>query len=265
MTWAWKQQVRLPVDRLVLLALADHAGDDHVCYPGQASIAERAMCSVDTVQRSIKRMEAAGLLTRRHRGSSDGGRSSDLFRLNVVMEIGKSTVLTPKAGEKSRKMRPNLTPQNAEGGNAANGGVVKPHNSAGVKPHNSAVGTVTEPSAREPSVSPRECAELKSAFNGSTEAMLAEVQRAMGPMGDRKGAEQWLATTLHTYGQDAVAEAFQKLANARAEGQVIARVLPYWSKTAASCKAKAKPASANADALRQIAAITGKPLEELRA
>lgn len=106
--------------------------------------------------------------------------------------------------------------------------------------------------------------EVKAAFNGSTEAMLAEVERAMRPYGDRAGAEQWLATTLRTYGQTAVSEAFQRLATARAEGKPISRVLPYWSKTAETIKATAPAKTANPardDALRQIAAITGKRLE----
>lgn len=79
--------------------------------------------------------------------------------------------------------------------------------------------------------------ECKKAFNGSTDAMLAEIVTAMGAYGDRAGASQWLATTLRTNGQDATAQAFQMLATARAEGKPIARVLPWWAKTAASLKA----------------------------
>lgn len=59
----------------------------------------------------------------------------------------------------------------------------------------------------------------------------------MQPYGDRKGAASWLATTLRTNGAEATAQAFQMLANAKAEGQIIARVLPWWAKTAASLKA----------------------------
>lgn len=266
LAWAWKQPVKLPVDRLVLLAIADHAGDDHVAFPSQTTIAVKAMCSVDTVQRAIKRLENAGMLSRQRRGSHDGGRSSDLFRLNVDVAIAVSSAAAPTSSRKHRKLRSNSKPQIAVGGNAASDGGVTPHSCAEVKPHNSAVGTITEPPL-EPSVCARdgsgEFVEVKSAFNGSTEAMLAEVQRAMGPMGDRRGAEQWLATTLRTYGREAVSEAFQRLATARAEGQVIARVLPYWSRTAETIKARAPktPNPARDDALRQIAAITGKPLE----
>lgn len=83
--------------------------------------------------------------------------------------------------------------------------------------------------------------DCKQAFNGTTEAMLSEVMAAMHPYGDRKGAASWLATTMRTNGAKATAQAFQMLATAKAEGQPIARVLPWWAKTAASLKAKPPP------------------------
>lgn len=109
--------------------------------------------------------------------------------------------------------------------------------------------TVESVAAREPDRPPddQNFSDCKLAFNGSTEAMLVEVMAAMQPYGDRRGASQWLATTMRTNGAEPTAQAFQMLANARAEGQVIARVLPWWAKTAASLKANPqtpKPQSA---------------------
>lgn len=86
--------------------------------------------------------------------------------------------------------------------------------------------------------------DCKTAFNGSTEAMLAEVERAMHPYGERAGAAQWLATVLRANGQDAVAQAFTMLQTARAEGKAVARPLSWLAKTAATLKAdgaKQKP------------------------
>ncbi|MBX9659055.1 MAG: hypothetical protein K2X00_10845 [Nitrospiraceae bacterium] len=76
----------------------------------------------------------------------------------------------------------------------------------------------------------------KEAFNGSTDAMLIEVERAMGTHADRASATTWLATTMRINGADATAQAFAMLATAKAENKPIARVLPWWSKTAASIK-----------------------------
>lgn len=79
--------------------------------------------------------------------------------------------------------------------------------------------------------------DCKSAFNGNTEAMLAEVAGAMHPYGDRPQATQWLSTVLRANGHDAVAQAFTMLQTARAEGKAIARPLSWLAKTAATLKA----------------------------
>ncbi len=92
--------------------------------------------------------------------------------------------------------------------------------------------------ADRPSEPDQNFTNCKQAFNGTTEAMLIEVMAAMQPYGDRRGASSWLATTMRTNGADATAQAFQMLATAKAEGHLIARVLPWWAKTAASLKAK---------------------------
>lgn len=83
-----------------------------------------------------------------------------------------------------------------------------------------------------------EFVECKTAFNGSTEKMLQAVQNAMGPMANRRNAENWLAGLLRINGQLAVAEAFQMALSAEGSGQPIVKLLPWWSKTAASLKAK---------------------------
>lgn len=130
MTWAWEQQVSCLTDRALLLALADFANEKDQCFPSQDTLADRCLCSVDTIQRALKRLASAKLITREKRGSSTGGRTSDIYTLQVG--------IAPPA--LTRKMRLKVIPQNA-----VKGEVVKPHSSAEVKPHSSAVGTVTEP------------------------------------------------------------------------------------------------------------------------
>lgn len=83
--------------------------------------------------------------------------------------------------------------------------------------------------------------ECKTAFNGSTDQMLAAVQAAMGAHGDRIGAETWLANLLRINGQQAVAEAYQMSLTARLRGDRIVNLLPWWSKTASTLKAKQPP------------------------
>lgn len=94
----------------------------------------------------------------------------------------------------------------------------------------------TSARVREADRPSEEFSSCKSAFNGATEAMLAEIERAMG-YDDRRAAERWLATTMQVNGAEPVAQAFAMLATARAENKPIASVLRWWSKTAAGLKA----------------------------
>lgn len=84
---------------------------------------------------------------------------------------------------------------------------------------------------------PAELSEIQSAFNSATESMLREVELAMGAQADRPSAARWLASMLQVNGAEAMSQAFAMLATKRAEGVPIARVLPWWSKTAATLKA----------------------------
>src|SRR3990167_8098730 len=61
MVWAWAQPIEAR-DKLVLMALADHADDDGVCWPGIKGVAEKNRISVRAVQRHIRSLEAGGLL-----------------------------------------------------------------------------------------------------------------------------------------------------------------------------------------------------------
>lgn len=80
--WAWEIQGLSPVERLVLLAIADHADESHSSYPGQELLARRSCCSVRTVQRVLPRLEELGILSRVRR-YVEGGRTSDRYVLRV--------------------------------------------------------------------------------------------------------------------------------------------------------------------------------------
>lgn len=68
MAWAFKQQFNGDATlKLVLLALCDHADDEHRCWPSQERLAAKSECSVDTVQRKLKNLEKLGLVVRRRR------------------------------------------------------------------------------------------------------------------------------------------------------------------------------------------------------
>ncbi len=83
MVWAVDQRPSNATDKLVLLALANYAAkaDGGICWPGQDTIADFAICSVDTVQRALKRLAAGGYIRIEKATDSNGQRLYDRYRL----------------------------------------------------------------------------------------------------------------------------------------------------------------------------------------
>lgn len=63
MTAIWEMDFT-PVDKLVLLALADWANEDGKCWPSISKIASKTGCGERTVQRALREAETRGLLIR---------------------------------------------------------------------------------------------------------------------------------------------------------------------------------------------------------
>lgn len=82
-TWALKQVTEQPVDKLILISLANFADENHSAFPGRKKLAEVGMCSLDTVDRANKRLEARGLIRKDRRLSARGGASSNCYILAV--------------------------------------------------------------------------------------------------------------------------------------------------------------------------------------
>ena len=82
MAWAWRQQLSGP-EKLVLMAIADHADDDGICWPGNAHIARKCNLSQRSVQRHIKNLIDNGFMTAYRRYRETGGQTSNRYVLNV--------------------------------------------------------------------------------------------------------------------------------------------------------------------------------------
>ena len=81
-TWAWSLEEVMGSEVLVLLALADQANDEGLCWPSQEKLAPKARQSVSTLRRSLRSLEKMGLLTTITR-SSTRGRRSNLYLLHI--------------------------------------------------------------------------------------------------------------------------------------------------------------------------------------
>lgn len=69
MTHIWDHGPQQISERIVLLALADFANDEGLCWPSMARISQRALLTRRALQRVISRLEANGWLTvQRNRG-----------------------------------------------------------------------------------------------------------------------------------------------------------------------------------------------------
>ena len=81
-SWAWSLEEVMGSEALVLLALADQANDEGLCWPSQEKLAPKARQSVSTLRRSLRSLEKMGLLTTIMR-SSTRGRRSNLYLLHI--------------------------------------------------------------------------------------------------------------------------------------------------------------------------------------
>lgn len=89
MTKAWELTLKAN-DKLVLLALADHANDDGECYPSLRKIEAKTGLSKQGLINAIKRLMDLGLIEKQFRTRQDGGQTSNLYTLTldgVVNEV----------------------------------------------------------------------------------------------------------------------------------------------------------------------------------
>ena len=93
MNWAWRQ-VLTPTLKLVLMALADAADDQGICWPSVSTLAKKCTVSKRTVQRSLRVFIGNGLLIAEPRRRRDGSSTSNRYRLLIA---GGDNLSPPRA------------------------------------------------------------------------------------------------------------------------------------------------------------------------
>lgn len=86
LNWAFEYAAENASEKAILLALANYAGGDGRCYPGQESIARKAACSERTVRSVLKSLEDRGVIARESRRRKDGSRTSDIIVLCSIIQ-----------------------------------------------------------------------------------------------------------------------------------------------------------------------------------
>lgn len=82
--WAWRQECANPQEKLVLLALADHAGHEGTCYPATGSIGVKCQMSAQSVRRHLTALESRGVIEKiERRRRRDGTLSVWMYGLRL--------------------------------------------------------------------------------------------------------------------------------------------------------------------------------------
>ena len=110
--WAWKQTVGDAGAKLLLLKLADQANDSGECFPSHRSLAMECEMSRRTVQRKLELLYELGLVVAEPRMRATGGKTSLLYVLGPMRQIGASRCVTGDAGDASllTQQEPSLEP-----------------------------------------------------------------------------------------------------------------------------------------------------------
>lgn len=82
LNWAFEQYVT-PAEKVILLAIADMANDEHEAWPSYAYLIRRTGLSERTIRNHIRMLEAMDLLTTQTRVRPNGSQTSNLYVLAV--------------------------------------------------------------------------------------------------------------------------------------------------------------------------------------
>lgn len=95
MSAVWDSPIGPATRRLVLLALADSANDQGVCWPSVPTIARKANCSVSAARAAVAELEKQGIVIRQARPVTGAKNRSNLYRV-VVSALPQA--LPPESG-----------------------------------------------------------------------------------------------------------------------------------------------------------------------
>lgn len=81
--WVVRQMDLTSHELAVLIALADRADKENVCWPSHVLLADGAGCSPRTVRRALEKLEKLGLVSWDTRKNERGGNESNLYTLHL--------------------------------------------------------------------------------------------------------------------------------------------------------------------------------------
>lgn len=109
--WAFDFEAKNSSEKAILLALANYAGGDGRCHPGQENIAKKASCTDRTVRAVLADLEERGIVARERRVRKDGSRTSD----TIVLLPMSSQPENPSGSEEANRKNASSQPENPSG------------------------------------------------------------------------------------------------------------------------------------------------------
>jgi len=111
MNWAWTTELP-PTPKLVLMALADIADDQGICWPSQNTLAKKCSVAERSVRRILLQLQASKLLFVEPRFRKNGSQASNRYRLAVgcppdnlsgALDTGGGSPRTSEVGPPGRR------------------------------------------------------------------------------------------------------------------------------------------------------------------
>lgn len=131
--WAFKAEVKTSSQRLVLLALADRAGESHKCYPSIKRMVKDTVLNRKTVIKVLDELEAISLI--RFTGEITGN-GVKVYQLIGVMGREEADLTSPKKGTSTNNgTSPNFGTGSKNGTSTNNGTATSPKNGTETSPN----------------------------------------------------------------------------------------------------------------------------------
>lgn len=131
-SWVWDHAECEGNELLIMLALADYANDEGVCWPGMATLSRRCRCHVSTIQRNIAKAVERGDMELTARSKDNGNADTNLYKFTKYVEHRNSHLGT------GRKLRGGVVANCGEDWSQLEGGTGR-------------TAMVCKPSVKEPS------------------------------------------------------------------------------------------------------------------
>lgn len=112
MDTVWRIEVFSDKEKLVMLALADNANDDGICWPSWDYLLKKCgIKSKTTLSKYMKILEDVGLIEIKHRGQIGEGRQSNLYTINMDLLKSPETELMEKLRVSRDKYSSSISPE----------------------------------------------------------------------------------------------------------------------------------------------------------